>query len=93
MPAKRWLIAILAWYAPLPAQAAAIANLTEAPQLIAVAGQAISIAPGATWRTPGRVVVAWHGHDIAIEDDMEFAIWPGGDFGPQRRINITHKGL
>jgi hypothetical protein len=78
------------------AQAAVITNLTDRPQSLDIqmenGAQAVTIAPQATWRVPGKLVIRYHDRDVRLEEVDEYAIWPnaatGGVLGPQNRI--TH---
>lgn len=50
----------------------------------------ITIAAGETWRLPGRVRVRYHGRELNINEEEEFAIWNDHEFGPQRTISHTN---
>jgi hypothetical protein len=72
------------------AQAAAIANLTDLQQTVEIQTldgyDAHVIEPGRTFSITGDVRVRYNGQDYRIESMMEYAIWPKGVFGPQKRL-------
>jgi|GEM_PF-2311737 len=73
------------------AQAAAITNLSDQPQIIEVPCRCdspqVTIAPGETWRLSGKVKIRYHEREFFIGEADEYAIWSSGDFGPQRYHN------
>ncbi|MBY0407748.1 MAG: hypothetical protein K2Q01_08645 [Rickettsiales bacterium] len=87
MPVLMALFAV-AFFSTSSARAAAITNLTDAPQTVELReGEsltAFSIAPGRTWRVQQKVVVRYQGRENRINEYEEFAIWKDGSFGPQR---------
>jgi len=97
MPRK--LLLTLVFFAAFggAAQAAAVSNLTDSGQLIQIktadGWKDITIAPGDTWRVYGLAEIRFRERESRIEHNQEFAIWPNGDFGPQRQLNIMHKGF
>lgn len=82
------------------AYAAAITNLDDVPQTIELLTfngyETVVIPPGSTWRVGGKAKVRYHGRELFIEQDMEFAIWKnretGGDLGPQRHLKNWSRG-
>jgi hypothetical protein len=77
--------------APLEqAQAAAIVNLSDKPQNIQVNTdgkfEGVTIAPYGKYSVHGKVKIRFQDREITIDKDEEYALWPNGDFGIQRRI-------
>ena len=72
-----------------PANAASITNLSGIPQTlhfdISEGGQAFTVAPQETWRTPGEAWIIYNNREVHMNDIDEFALWPDGSFGPQWR--------
>lgn len=83
------LFTLLFLFAPLPAEAAAIQNLSCNPQTIEVPSangfQAMTIPPGKTYDVAGDMKVRYRDREVTVEYDMEYVIWNDGTFGPQRR--------
>lgn len=75
------------------AQAAAIVNLSDKSQNIQVNTggkfEDATIAPYGKYSTVGRVKIRFQDREISIDRDEEYALWPNGDFGVQRRITQT----
>lgn len=84
---------------PGMAQAAAITNLTEKPQVIEIRVRdefaTYVIEPGRTFRTVGYIEVRQQGNEryTHIRNNEEFAIWENGGIWPQRRFNSTRNRL
>jgi hypothetical protein len=80
---------------PAMAQAAAIVNLTETPQEIVLIDRTpqemVTLAPGGKLDRPGALELRYKGRDVRIEDEYEYAIWPGDTLGPQRKRTGSRK--
>ena len=88
---------ILCLIGATPAHASVVTNLSDAPQTIEVQtarGYApMTLAPNQTWRDEAREeTIRYHGREIQLEYDQEYAIWQGGDFGPQKRNRALDGG-
>jgi hypothetical protein len=74
-----------------PALAAAITNLTEQPQTFEVETAngfvPFTIPAYGTWRMTGSAVIRYHDYEQRLNIEDEYALWPGGSLGPQRRIS------
>jgi hypothetical protein len=75
------------------AEAAAVTNLAHEAQTIEIETadgyKALSIEAGRTYRTLGAIRVRYQkSYTIYIERNEEFAIWPNGNFGPQKIHDI-----
>lgn len=79
------------------ALAAALVNLSNETQTIEIkthegyAPQLINV--GETFRVSGALDMRLDGRDIRIDDDMEFAFWPNGVFGPQKKYKTIGSGF
>ena len=71
--------------------AALIVNLSDKPVSfqVEVSGgfKPLIIEGNETWRVPGKAKVRFKGREVLINDDEEYAVWSGDDFGPQRHLN------
>ncbi len=76
--------------------AAAVTNLDDKDQVIEVrytgGYESVTIKPGETWRTGNAVTVKFGSTENWIDTNEEFAIWKGGEFGPQKENNKNNKG-
>lgn len=92
-------VALFSCLLPGLAQAAAITNMQDVPQVMELrvheGVQTFTIEPGMTWRKIGNVEVRRQGQDrfIYIYNNEEYAIWKNGGPWPQRRINNTRNRL
>lgn len=72
------------------AHAANITNLSGHDLAIEVATaqgfEPVVIAKDTTYSAVGKLRMRFRGKDTLIEENEEYAIWPDGTFGPQRRI-------
>jgi hypothetical protein len=72
------------------ASAGGVSNLSEREQIVEIQTTSgyspVHIAPGRTWRIPGPAKIRYQGREVWLEHDMEWAIWEGGVFGPQRKL-------
>ena len=72
----------------LPAQAAAITNLTDDDVVIGLQSseglQPVTIASMRTWRVPGNATIDYKGTSYFIWNYDEYAVWPGGKLSIQR---------
>jgi hypothetical protein len=82
--------------APGVAHAGAIANLTEQPQTVEIKTgggyEPQQIAPGAVFRLSYPARIRFHEKEFYLEKNVEYAIWPDGAFGPQRKFG-NNRGL
>ena len=81
--------------APQASWAAAIANIGDQPQVVALRqGQDYTLreieARGRLY-IPGDINVRYRGREVRIEQGEEYAIWPDGTFGPQSRKQYKHQ--
>jgi hypothetical protein len=95
MPKKRTRILIVLMFCVfmLPVyqvRAAAIVNLSDKQQKIQVNTggkfENTIIAPYAKYSVVGKVKIRFQDREISIDKDEEYALWPNGDFGIQRRV-------
>jgi hypothetical protein len=79
-----------------PALAANVSNLTDRPQQIEVkraGGFVPAVIPAReTFSVPGNIDLRFRGRELFLETHEEYAIWPDGTFGPQRRMQGKHGG-
>lgn len=72
------------------AQAAAVVNLSDKQQNIQVNTtgkfEDVAIAPYGKYSIPGKAKIRFQDREITIDRDEEYALWPNGDFGMQRRV-------
>lgn len=70
------------------AQAAAVTNLTDEAKTLEMETSEgfvpFTIEANRTWRLEKVVTVRYKEREIRIGSQEEWAIWPGGDIGPQR---------
>ena len=83
-------LALVAALWPQALSAGAISNMTPGQQVIEIQTRegyvAHIIPPGRTWHVMGGAKIKFSGKEFYLEDDMEYAMWPGGVFGPQRKL-------
>jgi len=77
-------------FCPAMAEAAVITNLDSKLQSIEISAtdgdfHTVSIASNETYRVPGKLVVRYHGREVHMNNDEEYAIWKDDEFGPQMR--------
>lgn len=93
IPPRLLLPALLMLLAPCAAMAASITNLTDHAQVIEIQTSSgyspRSIAPGSTLQLVGKVKIKLDNNEIYLDDNMEYAMWPGGVFGPQRKLKYN----
>ncbi|MDX2074067.1 MAG: hypothetical protein SFX19_06865 [Alphaproteobacteria bacterium] len=86
-----WPALVMSLVSPA-AQAGAITNLTESGQVVEIQSSegydAHTIAPGRTLRVSGKVKIKFADREFYLDDEWEYAVWPDGAFGPQRKT--TH---
>jgi hypothetical protein len=72
------------------AWAAAVVNLSDKNQNIQVNTDGkfedVVISPYGKYSTPGKAKIRFQDREITIDRDEEYALWPNGDFGMQRRV-------
>jgi hypothetical protein len=71
------------------ASAAAITNLDDEPQTIMLeccGNPSVTIAPCETWHMLGKAKIRYHGRELSIGVNEEYAIWKDGNIGPQRYL-------
>ncbi len=82
---------------PLSAYAAKVANMTDMVQEIEVRTAEgyvpAKILPYRYFSQVGAFHVKYRHHELYLRENMEYAIWPGDVFGPQRVIRGNTKGL
>lgn len=82
------LLLLCALLAAPQAKAASILNLTENTQAIVLSGRGqpvvVEIRPWGKYWEIGPIRAKYRNQEVYIEEDTEYAIWPGGVFGPQR---------
>jgi len=73
-----------------PVMAGAITNLTDTPRLLEIRTSSgyvgEMVPPGATRYIHGDTHVRFNEKEFYLQDDMEYALWQDGSFGPQRRL-------
>lgn len=79
------------------ANAAAIHNLGDVPQRLILyqynASSEIIVAPNSVYRSIGSLHVSFQEREYRIDYDEEYALWPNGDFGPQRGTRNHNPGV
>lgn len=74
---------------PYLARAAGVSNLTDTALTIEVETaqgyKPVVIEAGRTYTVPGKLQLRYRGREAFLEVHEEYAIWPDGTFGPQRR--------
>ncbi len=79
-----------------PAKAAKIQNLSDKAETIEVESsegfKPVVIPPGQGYDAMGQIKVKYHGREIRVEHNEEYAIWKDGTFGPQRRTPAVKGG-
>lgn len=92
IPARFLTLALVGMFFSGAAQASAITNLTQAPQVIEIkTAQGYvkhTIGRGETFRLINAATIKFYEKEFYLPENMEYAMWPDGAFGPQR---ITHK--
>lgn len=89
---SRFLLLFFALFLLLPvsSQAAAITNLRDETLIIGRKTSEgfvpVEIDAMATWRVPGNLTITYGGNEYFLWYYDEYAVWPDGTIGPQRRV-------
>jgi len=80
----------------VPASASQVSNMTDRPQAIVILNgnkpTMVEIPAWGRYSALGAIRMKYRQHELYVEENMEYAIWPGNVIGPQRVMRSFIRG-